>query len=78
MTLGKHTISGMMFTGAIAFYAIFGIIVLEVFYGSPEVATKPVEHAAARLGQILSRISPFIAGILGLFAGARYLKERKD
>jgi len=71
----KHKISLMMMAGAIAFYVIFGIVVPDVFYGSPEAATRPVEHATAALGQVLRKISPYFAIVFGAYALARFIKE---
>ncbi len=71
----KELINAMMMAGAIAFYVIFGIVVPDVFYGSPEAATRPVEHATAALGQVLRKISPYFAIVFGAYALARFIKE---
>ena len=71
----KHKISLAMIVGAILFYIVFTIVVPDVFYGAPETASKPVEHASAALGQVLRKISPYIAFVLAGFALARFLKE---
>lgn len=71
----KHKNSLMMLAGAVLFYVVFGIVVPDVYYGSPEDATKPVEHAVAAVGEVLRQISPYIAIVLGAYAVARFIME---
>ena len=73
--MAKHKLSILLLAGAIAFWLIFGIIIPDVFYGSPEDATKPVEHATAAVGQVLRKISPYLTLAMVGLAAARFFKE---
>ena len=75
--LEKHRTSLMMLLGAILFYVVFGIIVPDVFYGSPESATKPVEHATAATGQVLRSLALYVTIVLAGYGIVRFMKETK-
>ena len=73
----KHKSSLMMLVGAILFYVVFGIIVPDVFYGSPESATKPVDHATAATGQLVRSVALYVTIVLTGYGIVRFMKEAK-
>jgi len=75
--LDKHKTSILMLIVAISFYVIFGLIIPELYYSSPEPASRGLEHATAGLGQVLKKVVPVMALIMGLYAAARFFNELK-
>ncbi len=73
--MNKHKTSLAMLAAAIGFYVVFGIIIPDAFYGSPEDTARPVQHATAAVGKILQKVSPFLAIMMGAYALARFVKE---
>ena len=67
-----------MLAGAVAFYLVFGIIVPDVFYGTPDAANPTSEHPTIDVGQILRMVTPYFAAVLGLFAVVRFIKELRE
>ena len=76
--MNKLKTSMAMLATLIGFDVVFGVIVPDVIYGSPEEATQPVEYSSAALGEVPRKVAPFVAGILGLYAVARFVKEMRD